>query len=71
LCKTANIRKISTHTLRHTFATRLVEMNVPFKIIQQILGHNDIRITLNTYASVLDDYENSALNQINNGFSEL
>ena len=71
LCKTANIRKISTHTLRHTFATRLVEMNVPFKIIQQILGHNDIRITLNTYASVLDDSENSALNQINNGFSEL
>ena len=61
----------SSHTLRHTYATRLVECNVPIKIVQNLLGHNDITITLNTYTSVLDDYESAAMDIINNEFSKM
>lgn len=71
ICKNANIRVISSHTLRHTYATRLVEYNVPIKIIQNLMGHKDIKITMNIYTSVLDDYENSAMAIINDKFSNL
>lgn len=71
ICKRANVRMFSSHTLRHTYATRLVECNVPIKIIQNLLGHNDITITLNTYTSVLDDYESAAMDIINNEFSKM
>lgn len=71
ICKRANVRIFSSHTLRHTYATRLVECNVPIKIVQNLLGHNDITITLNTYTSVLDDYESTAMNIINNEFSKM
>mgnify|MGYP000902241359 FL=1 len=71
ICKRANVRMFSSHTLRHTYATRLVESNVPIKIVQNLLGHNDITITLNTYTSVLDDYESAAMDIINNEFSKM
>lgn len=71
ICKRANVRMFSSHTLRHTYATRLVECNVPIKIVQNLLGHNDITITLNTYTSVLDDYESTAMDIINNEFSKM
>ncbi|MBR1773547.1 MAG: site-specific integrase [Eubacterium sp.] len=41
---------ISTHQLRHTFATRLCRNSDDLKAIQEILGHKDISTTLNTYA---------------------
>lgn len=71
ICKRANVRMFSSHTLRHTYATRLVECNVPIKIVQNLLGHNDITITLNTYTSILDDYESAAMDIINNEFSKM
>lgn len=71
ICKKANIRVISSHTLRHTYATRLVEYRVPIKIIQNLMGHKDIKITMNVYTSVLDDYENSAMTIINEKFSKM
>ena len=41
---------ISTHQLRHTFATMLCKNSDDLKAIQEILGHKDISTTLNTYA---------------------
>ncbi|MGL4608005.1 MAG: tyrosine-type recombinase/integrase [Eubacteriaceae bacterium] len=40
--------------LRHTYATRLFELNVPVKTVQVLLGHSDINLTLNTYTHVLE-----------------
>ncbi len=39
----------SFHTLRHTFATRCAENGFDAKSLSEILGHADVRITLNRY----------------------
>jgi len=42
----AGIQKKSTfHTLRHSYATHLLEQGVNLKIIQQLLGHNSLKST--------------------------
>lgn len=53
--------KVDLHSLRHTYATRLIESGVPAKVLQKILGHTDINITLNVYSSVFEKYSNEHL----------
>lgn len=47
------------HQLRHTYATRCIESGMNAKVLQHKLGHHDIRITLNTYADVFAQFEDS------------
>lgn len=41
---------ITPHTFRHTFATFALRSGMKPEIIQQILGHNDVGLTLRVYA---------------------
>lgn len=48
------IRHFSAHNLRHTFCTRFCENETNVKVIQEIMGHSDISITMNIYAEVTE-----------------
>ncbi|MBS5433096.1 MAG: site-specific integrase [Firmicutes bacterium] len=42
--------KISAHILRHTFCTRMCENESNLKVIQDVMGHKNIRTTMNVYS---------------------
>lgn len=45
----------SCHNLRHTFATRMCEAGVNAKVVQELLGHADVGVTLNIYTDATKD----------------
>lgn len=48
--------KVSLHSLRHTFGTRCVEAGMPPEVLKEIMGHKDIKVTMNTYYYATDDH---------------
>lgn len=62
ILKELNIKPIKFHSLRHTFATRLFEKDIPVKTVQALLGHKDINTTMNIYTHVMKEQKEKAIN---------
>lgn len=45
-CERAGIRRIGWHALRHTFASHLVIRDVPLRVVQELMGHSEITMTM-------------------------
>lgn len=52
--KKANIAtKGSVHTLCHSYATYLIKRGIDIRVVQELLGHSDIRTTM-IYTHITD-----------------
>ena len=49
ILKQCKIKDINFHSLRHTFATRCIELGFDVKSLSEVLGHANVNITLNRY----------------------
>ena len=60
LITACGLEKANFHALRHTFATRCIEAGVDVKTLSELLGHADVKTTLNRYVhSSLELKQNS------------
>lgn len=46
---------LTPHVMRHTFCTRFCENETNVRVIQEIMGHSSIHITMNVYSHVTVD----------------
>lgn len=58
------MKDITLHTLRHTFASRLVQAGVPLYTVQYLLGHSSI-ITTQRYAHLNNESAIEAMSKLN------
>ncbi len=68
--KSLGIEGISTHSLRHTYGTRNVEAGMRAVALQRLMGHKDIKVTLNTYTSVFNKFKESEIEKVNDYYIE-
>lgn len=52
------------HDLRHTAATLLLSMGVPMRVVQDILGHSEMKTTANVYSHVLHSMQREAMGKM-------
>lgn len=53
-CKKAGVEGVTWHTLRHTFASRLLNRGVDIVTVQQLLGHSTVTVTMRYTHTNLD-----------------
>jgi integrase len=70
LLQKAGLPDVRFHDLRHSTATLLLSKGVHPKIVQEILGHSEISMTLDTYSHVLPTMQQEAINKLNEAFKE-
>ena len=66
-CRAAGIERFTVHAFRDTFATRCVESGMQPKVLQDIMGHSDINMTMNLYAHCMEETKEVQLKVVNFG----
>src|SRR5205807_2783516 len=68
LLEKAGLPDIRFHDLRHSAATMLLSEGVHPKVVQEILGHSEISMTMDTYSHVLPTMQKDAMSRLENLF---
>ena len=66
-CAKLNIPYKSMHALRHSWATRALEGNIPVQTVSKMLGHKSVATTMDLYQSIFSESKKNAA-QIMNQF---
>ena len=69
LLKRTDLPRIRFHDLRHTCATLLLSKGTHPKIVQEMLGHANISMTMDTYSHVLPDMQEKAVSAMDDVLS--
>jgi integrase len=69
LLKRTNLPRIRFHDLRHTCATLLLSKGTHPKIVQEMLGHANISMTMDTYSHVLPDMQEKAVSAMDDALT--
>ena len=67
--KKCQIEPLHFHCLRHTFATRCVELGFDVKTLSEILGHSNINTTLNRYVHPSMEQKQQNMDKLNAVFT--
>jgi len=70
LVKEACLPPLRFHDLRHSAATILLGMGVHPKVVQELLGHSQIGMTMDTYSHVLPSLQKEAMDKWDDLFGE-
>ncbi len=65
LLKKADLLDIRFHDLRHSAATLLLSLGVHAKVVQEMLGHTQISMTMDIYSHVLPSMQQDAVSRLN------
>ncbi len=69
ILKKCDIPDANFHSLRHTFATRCVEVGFDIKSLSEILGHANVNITLNRYVHPSMEQKRKNMDKLSSMFS--
>ena len=65
LLRNVGLPQIRFHDLRHTSATLLLTLGTNPKVVQEIIGHSQIAVTLDVYSHVLPTMQRDAMADLN------
>lgn len=69
--KMAGVEKKNFHTLRHTFATNCISSGTDVKSLSEILGHSDVKITLNRYVHPTLETKRQHMNSLSSVYGQM
>ena len=64
LLREAGLSPVKFHTLRHTFATRALELGFDLKTLSELLGHSSTATTLKLYAHSLPEHKRREMQRL-------
>ena len=65
LLQKAGLPDVRFHDLRHSVATMLLSMGTHPKVVQELLGHSQISMTMDIYSHVLPTMQRDAISKLN------
>lgn len=67
----AGLPRMRFHDLRHSAASILLAMGVHPKVVQELLGHSTITVTMDRYSHLFPSMQNEARNKMDDAFNDM